>query len=290
MENRILSLINRNRTDIPVEGPLSARALVELSLYSTSIFVIAALAIQFLLNLQIALFLQIFAYPFKYNLFTILYLSESNFQWSDIQIFFVFASGPILFSAIGMRFLWALSKRITATWKTRLVLTWITYLLVNALPFSIIAGVFFSDSFGVAFNWFIDSFLIRGFIALVVLLFLIFSSGFWLRLFLKTSYTSLFTENHDNRRIFLKTIFVKPWIYGVIILLLFNWPFNSLFWPAFLLGLGYLRIGATGRLRIDPHIKIPLSDNKIFTIRFQVLFIAIGLALIWFANFAVINF
>jgi hypothetical protein len=218
-------------------------------------------------------------------------LSENSLKWSEDQIYFIFGSGPLILSALGFFLLFVMKKFLNVRWKTKLTLTWMAFLMVNALPCSILAGVFFYDGFGVAFQWMFGSYIGRGLVALMVLALLIVFSRFWQRMFLKASYTSAFLGTGRHQKIFIKNVFLKPWIYGFFILLIFNWPFSNFFWRAFLLSLGYMAIALIdpdSRMLHQPHIR--KSDKKIFTTRYQPVFFAAGLALIWIADNFIINF
>ena len=279
-----------NRILEPIEDPLSPHALFELSLFSTCIFVFSALLMQFILTLYTAFFLRIFSLSFQYRLFDIRFLTIDSTKWSETQIYIVFGSGPLILSAIGLKLLSVLKKNIMAGWKTKLVLTWMAFLMVHALPCGIVAGVFFFDSFGMAFQWLVSSYLIRGGIALLVLIFMLFFNRFWLMMFLKASYSAAFLDYNDNHKLFLKNVYFKPWVYGLIILMLFNLPFNNLYWPAFLLSLGYLAIPALNQSLVFLDLFITKSEKMIFTTRSQIWYIAVVLALIWIAGNLTINF
>ncbi len=279
-----------NRIIKPIEDPLSQHALFELSLFSTCIFVFSALLMQFILTLNTAFFLRIFSLSFQYRLFDIRFLTIDSTKWSEAQIYLVFGSGPLILSAIGLKLLSVLKKNIMAGWKTKLTLTWTAFLMVHALPCGIVAGVFFFDGFGMAFQWLISSYLIRVGIALLVLIILMILNRFWLIMFLKAAYTSAFLDYDDNYKLFLKNVYFKPWIYGLIILMLFNLPFNNLYWPAFLLSLGYLAIPAFNQSLVFLDLFITKSEKMIFTTRSQVWYIAVVLALIWIAGNLTINF
>ena len=279
---------DKNRIGEPIKDPLSSHALFELSLFSTCIFVFAALLMQFLLTLYTTILLNVFSISFQYRLFDINFLLHSNAKWSEFKAYFIFGSGPLILSLSGLALLSVLKKRITEGWKTKLALTWMAFLMVNALPCGIVAGVFFFDGFGIVIHWMTNSFIVRGMIALLVLMLLIIYNRFWKWLFLNASYNAAFLDNEDNQKIFIKNVYIRPWIYGLFILLFFNWPFNNWYWPAFLLSLGTLPvINQSLRYQI---IYVMESENKIFTSRYQVLYIIIGLALIWVAGSIRINF
>ena len=275
---------NATKIDIPDQDPLSSHALFELRLFSTCIFVFAALLVQGFLTFHTAFLLKTYAYPIQYRLFTINYLSESGTSWTLDQVYFVYVSGPLILSAFGFLLLFALKKMTTASWKIKLAFAWMAFLMVNVIPCGLMAGVFFFDSLGIAYQWSVSSFIVRVLIALVVFLLLVFFSRYWRRLFLKASYTAVFLKNRKNQKIFLINVYFIPWIYGSVILLFFNWPFNSFFWPASLLSLGYLAISVLNQSQKFSKIHIMKSEKRSFTTRSQILYFVIAIALIWVAG------
>ena len=277
------------QTDMPDQDPLSSHALFELRLFSTCIFVFAALLVQGLLTFYTAFLLKTFEYSIQYRLFTINYLSESATSWTLDQVYLVYASGPLILSVFGYLLLVTLKKITTASWKIKLTMAWMAFLMVNAIPCGLIAGVFFFDSLGVAFQWSVNSFIVRVLIALAVFLILVLFSRYWSRLFIKASYTSVFLKNRKNQKAFLINVYFRPWIYGSVILMFFNWPFYSFFWPASLLSLGYLAISVLNQSKKFSKIHIMKSEKRSFTTRSQILYFVIAIALIWVAGTFRIN-
>lgn len=274
----------------PPEGPLSFRSLFELSLYSAFIFIFAALSVQFLLTLITASLLNVFSITYQYSLFAINYSSEGGPKWSEEQIYVIFGLGPLILSALGFLAMLILTRFKRAHWKTKLALTWMTFILINAIPCSILAGVFFYDGFGVTLHWLIGSLFGRGLVALFALAILIVFSRFWQRMFLKTAYTNAFLETGEHQKTYIVNVFFKPWIYGLIILLLFNLPFTNLFWRAFLLSFGFMAVALfdhRARMHRKPHIL--KSGKRIFTSKWQPLFFVMILAFIWTIDYILIN-
>ncbi len=290
----------RNRFPEPSNNPLSPRALVELNLFSACLFVVAALFTQFLLTLITASLLKANSISFQYSLFAINFVSEISYsyytlkdlsqastKWSEEQIYFIFGTGPVVVSAIGLRVLYVLKKSIRSGWKTKLILTWMAFMMVNALPCSIFSGVFFYEGFGMAFHWLVTDYFTRGFIGLGLLLYLVMFSRFWRRLFLNACYSPAFTVDEYNQKTFITNAFLKPWLYGFLLLLLFNLPFTSLFWPVFLLSLGILPF-ANQILRYQT-ICIAKPGNTLFVTYRQVLLIIAALALLWLCGTITVN-
>ena len=269
------------RRQRPKEGPLSSRSLLELSLFSGCIFIFSALLSQFLLSLWTMLLLHYYDISFLYSLFHIDFLSHSGTKWSEEMIYLVFGSGPLLLSASGVILLLILKNLKMAGWKTKLTLTWLTFMFLNALPCGILAGAMLFNEFGLAFFWIINSFILRGILALLVLAILILLSRFWYWLFLKTTYTKAFLDSSETQKTFFLSVFFKPWLFGLIILMAFNWPFHNWYWPVFLLSLGYMAVTLVGNQEINPKPRIKKSDKQIFTSHIQLLSVIVALILIW---------
>ncbi len=271
-----------------MEGPFSERALLDVSLFSTLLFVFSALLVQFLLNQYTVWLLSSNSVYFQSSLFTINYSSES--KWAEDQIYFIFGSGPVILSAIGFILLFVLGHIRMAGWKTKLALTWLTFMLVNILPCSMVAGVFFYDGFGIAFHWFTSSYIARGAIALTVFMIAVLLRRHWQWLFLKTSYTSAFLDIAPSQRTFLEYVYYRPWIYGLLILLFFNWPFTNFFWRAFLLCYGFVAIPLLDHRNKYYNIHITKLNQKKFSTRPQVIFLGILLLIIWIGDNFFLNY
>ena len=111
---------------------------------------------QFLLTFFTALLLSLFGINFQYDLFGITFLSESSLdtfslvlpqgegpKWSEEMIWFIYGSGPVIITALGMFLRFAIDRIDPEGWKVRLALTWLAFMMTCALPCGIIAGVFF---------------------------------------------------------------------------------------------------------------------------------------------------
>jgi len=230
------------------------------------------------------LLLQYFNISFLYSLFHIDFLSQSSSKWSEGMIYLVFGSGPLLLSAAGVILTLVLKNLKLAGWKIKLALTWLAFLFFNALPCGILAGSLFFDGFGLAFFWIINSFILRGTMALLALAVLILLSGSWYRLFLKAAYTRAFLDNSETQKTFVLSVFLKPWFFGLVILMAFNWPFHTWYWPVFLFSLGYLAVTLVGNQEVNPKPRIKKSDKQIFTSPIQLVSIAVALILVWAAG------
>jgi len=274
----------------PSEGPLSVWALLELSLYSTFIFIFSALLMQLILCAWMMLLLLHFGINFRYSLFHIFFLSESGTKWSENMIFLVFGSGPVLLSAVGLILLLVLKKLSMAAWRTKLLFSWLSFLMVNALPCNILAGTLFYNGFGVAYFWMVNSLIFRIIFSFIILAILVGISFYWYRFFLKTAYTKAFLNDKDNQRTFFSAVFLRPWIAGLIVLIGFNWPFTDWYWPLTIFCLGFMGIAIMGNSRIQSKPMIKKSDKKIFNDQWQIALFAMALILEWFAGNVRFNF
>jgi hypothetical protein len=256
---------------------------------------------QFLLTLETAFLLKLNSISFQYSLFAINFLSETSYNafatdyttegstiWSAEQIYLIFGLGPLILSAVGFRLLFLLNKGTRAGWKTRLALTWMTFLMVNALPCGLVAGALFYDGFGMPLQWMFGDYIFRGIMALAVVLGLLIFSRSWQQLFLNASYTTGFLDNADHQRIFVKNAYIKPVMYGLIVLMFFNWPFNHLYWTMFLICVAALPV-LTQPVRYH-FVYLEKPEHEHFPSRRQALYLAAGLVLVWVAGLVKINF
>lgn len=227
------------RKQLPPEGPMSRKSLLELTLFSSGLFIYAALLAQFFLTLITGLTLKFFSFSFTYKPFLILFSYVSDLNWSENRIYTVFLSGPFFLSIIGWLLYFRLKRQYRIPWRLKLFLTWFAFVCANSFPVGLLAGSLFYESAGVAFQWLIPVTLIRLLIGLIILALLVLSSRLWLKAFLKTSYSSVFFSDADDQFEFLVSAFFKPWVLGMLILLPFNYPFTGWFWPASILCLGF---------------------------------------------------
>jgi len=137
------------------------------------------------------------------------------------------------------------------------------------------------DGFGMAFMWMVNSIITRGILALLALVLLVVTGRIWYFHFLKTAFTQAFFNSPEAQRSYFIAVFLRPWILGVLVLMAFNWPFTNLYWPAFLVSLGYLAIIMVGDPVIQFQPSIKTSDKQIFTSRIQRLSVIAALILIW---------
>jgi len=268
-----------------LEDPFSRPALLELRLFSTVAFIAAAMVLQFLVTAETGILLKIFSYQFNYSIFSLEYVDETSEPWTEAMVTFVFGSGPLMLTILGFWFLSALVNSSVTNWRVHLALTWLTFLMVNAVPCGIMAGFLSFDSVGVVFHWLAGNYFIRGIIALGVFILLLYTGGFWLFQFLKTACHPAYIADWESRKLFFKNVFVLPWLYGLVILFVFNWPFNSIYWPVSLLSLGFITMMASNQLRAVPDLQITDPVLPVPSTRQQKLLVISALFVIWVINF-----
>ncbi len=265
--------------------PLLPKALNQLFLFSTIVFVFSALFVQFLMTLQTAILLRHFSISFNYNLFGISFSSVNGAKWPEERIFLVFGFGTLVFFVTGL-LLWFLTNKIKhISWKLRLFLTWLSFLLIHTLPLGMFSGIFFFDGFGIAFNWLFNEFYIRlifAFLAIVVIMIL---RPLWMSLFLRSAYSTSFFSGRVNRGIFIMKAVVQPWIAGFIILMPFALQMKTWFWLVYLVGLGLVLLPLFGNQAPLRKSMIDKYDKKIFNLKYPLPLFLVVIVLLWIANF-----
>jgi hypothetical protein len=270
---------------LPIEksGPLSLKLLFELFLFSTAGFVFLSLFLKFLLTLQTSLLLWHYSITFTYRLFGISSSMESN--WPVLRILIVFGFGVLAIFGAGLLLVKIVEKLGPANWKAKLILTWMAFLMVQILPMSLLAGTIFYDGFGIAYQWLFSSILARiipTFLALAVCMIL---RPFWIKLFLKTAYSSVFLSENNYSQTYIKNSVILPWIAGVILLLPFVILHRDWFWLISLIGIGFTVLPAFGNNIPPRNFKITKSDKTIFRIRYPLIKILAIVALLLMADY-----
>jgi len=90
---------------------------------------------------------------------------------------------------------------------------------------------------------------------------------FWIKLFLKTAYSSVFLSENKYSITFIKNSVILPRIAGVIILLPFAVLHRDWFWLISLIGIGFTVLPAFGNNIPPRDFKITKSDKTIFRLR-----------------------
>ena len=268
---------------IEITGPLSLKPLFELFLFSTAAFVFLALFLKFLLTLQTSLLLWHYSNKFTYRLFGISSSMESN--WPVLRILIVFGFGVLAIFGAGLLLVIIVEKMGPANWKAKLILTWMAFLMVQILPMSLLAGTIFYDGFGIAYQWFFGTIWARIIPAILAVLVSMILRPFWIKLFLKTAYSSVFLSEDANSKTFIKISVILPWIAGVIVLLPFVVLHRDWFWLISLIGIGFTVLPAFGNNIPPRNFKITKSDKTIFRIRYPLIKILAIVALLLVADY-----
>lgn len=264
---------------------LKPRLLNQLALFSTMVFVLSALFLQFLMAFQTAFLLKHYSISFIYRLFGIGFSSVSAAKWSEARIFLVFGMTVMVFFGAGLLFLLILKKQKQLHWKIKLVITWMAFLLIHSLPMGMLAGTFFFDGFGIAYTWLFESAWVRGLVSLLALLVVMYFRPFWMKTFLKSVYSTSFLSDSGGRKAFLKHAFIRPWIFGVIILLPFAWLHQSWFWMFSYLGLGFVVFPVFWNKIPTRKFLVVKNDKRIFHIKYPLAIFLTIVVILWFADF-----
>ena len=254
----------------------TALLLKQLAILSTSIFVFSFLAYRFIINGFTAILIGAQSLKFRYRLFDYSFNSIDGEKWPIEVIIYVFGLGYVVLTILGI----VLAKKArhihNVKWKIRLIMAWVAFLFVNSIPAAIIAGVFSVNSFGILFHWLVPDTLIRVLISLGAFLTMYLSRNYWIFLFLKASPASLFLTEDEPMRMYVQHVLCKSWLYGFFILLLFNWPMFDLFWPVFLLSLGFIARPFSCDNILHEDIYVRKSNKQVFTFQNSIYYL-IGL-------------
>ena len=264
---------------------LKTRSLNQLSLFSTMVFVFSALFLQFVMAFQTAILLRAYSISFIYRLFGISFSSVSAVNWSEARIFIVFGVAILVFFGVGLLLLFILNKQKQLNWKIRLVIIWMAFLLIHSLPMGMLAGTFFFDGFGIAYTWLFDSVLVKGLVALLALLVVMFLRPFWMETFLRSVFSISFLSDVGGRKAFIKHAFILPWFFGVIMLLPFAFLHQAWFWLLSYVGLGFVVFPVFSTIIPTRKIFVVKNDKKIFHVKYPLaIFLAI-VVFLWLADF-----
>jgi hypothetical protein len=271
-------------------GPLSPIGLYELFLFSSTAFVLSALLIQFLITLQNAILLRYFSLKFIYSPLGIRFSFVSEASWSDMRIFAIYGVAPLVFFFTGLILITVLRKSKFNNWKLRLFVTWIAFILIHTFPAGLLAGIFIYDGLGVAFAWLADSLIIRVIIGIAVIVLIRIYRSMWQTLFLKAAYAGVFITDYTNRKVFLTNAFIRPWIMGSLCLIPFVWNAYSLYWGLFLAGLGIVVLPFVSNNIPPINLLVAKSDKKIWPMRYPIVYVLVGLFILWLVTLKHISF
>lgn len=276
---------HHHHAEVTKADSLKPRSLNQLALFSTAVFVFSALFLQFLMAFQTAFLLRHYSISFIYRLFGIGFSSVSAAKWSEARIFLVFGMTVVVFFGAGLLLLFILKKLKQLHWKIKLVITWMAFLLIHSLPMGMLAGTFFFDGFGIAYTWLFDSVWVRGLVALLALLVVMYFRPFWMKTFLKSVFSTSFLSDVGGRKAFIKYAFIRPWIYGVIMLLPFAILHQAWFWLLSYFGLGFVVFPVFWNKIPTRKFLVVKNDKKIFHVKHTLaIFLAI-VVFLWFVDF-----
>lgn len=284
---RIKSFIKKKKKAKVVETAeaFQKKARFELSLYSSLIFVLAALFLQAIISFQTRLFLRYYSISFTYNIFGIQYSSVDADVWPEDRIFLVYGLGLVLYFGLGiLLYLW-LNKSKRIHWKLRLFFTWLAFFMVYSIPVGMFVGTFLFGGFGYAYSWLLGNIFIRGILALFAMAIAIYNRKIWLKLFLKAAYSASLISNGNRRRIFIQLIFVYPFLIGFLLVALFAIPISAWPWLATTLGMGLIVLPIFGNKISKRKCKVYKNDKKIFRFAFPLVQVSFILLLLWLANY-----
>ncbi len=264
-------------TDEEIE---SAQLLNQLTYLSTSIFIFSFLAFRFILNVFTSILISSQSLKFRYRLFDYTFNSVDGDKWPIEKIILVFGAGYVLLTIIGVFLAKKTRYMHNVSWKIRLVMAWVSFLLVNSIPAAIIAGILSINSFGILFNWLVPDMLIRVLIGLGALMTMYLSRNFWIVLFLKASPSSIFLTEDEPMKMYVQHVFCKSWLYGFLILLLFNWPLFDIFWPVFLLSLAFIARPFSSDNILHEDIYVRKSNKKVFSYQNSIYYLLVILLII----------
>ncbi len=232
----------------------------ELALLSTFIFVLIALLLRFLVTVQETLMMDHFQIGYLYHPFGNLFGRPGpRGNWSEWKVIYVFSVAPAIGLLVGIMLTRVLTKSKKLSWRPRLALTWLAFFLLNAIPMGMLLGVFFYADFGYAFQNMFYSVFMRLAIAVIAVALAIFSRPFWLHLFLKTAPGHRYTIMGS---LYLKVIFILPWIFGTIIIGAFAIIGGYWAWLSSLVLLGLVVLPIINRLKPDSEIELNYSKSR----------------------------
>jgi len=226
-------------------------------LLSTFIFVLIALFLRFLINTQETLMMRHFDIGYLYHPFGNLFGRPAPGNWSDWKIIYVFSIGPATGFLLGMYLLRVLIKNTWLAWRPRLMVTWFTFFLLNAFPMGMLIGVFLYSDFGYAFsNMFISAY-IRLAISVLAVALAIFFRPFWLHMFIKTAPGHRYAAQQST---YLKVIFIRPWIFGTLIIAAFSLIGGYWAWLLSVVTLGLVVLPILNWTK--PKVKVKLTRSR----------------------------
>jgi len=275
---------------VPFQNALVQQQFYRLMIISSFVFVVSALFLRIITNLQTTVLLNYFDIKFQYRPYGIIFHSIGGTNWNDTRIMIVYGLGSMVFFVLGLILL-----RFTMAFKSfgflsRLVMTWMSFLLILILPMGMISGSIIYDGFGVAYTWLFDNVLVRLMVALVVFVLTLLTRPFWLTLFLKTAFSTEIIDQHEERKDYIIRVLKVPYIAGTLIILPFVVMGQYWSWLVYLIGLGFIIFPVLNpQFPIDKP-RITRTAGPVLNSRYAVIFMI--MLILWFfsASFIRIEF
>lgn len=210
----------------------------DLMVWSTFTFLCAALTLQFVVTLQTALMLGYINIRFEYRPFGIIFHSFSGIGWSEYKILMVYGVGSLVYLLAGRILLAVINVVIPRKVWMRLYYTWLAFMAVHLVPAGMVSGMFIFDGVGVAYKWLFVDIYVRSIIVLGVMVLCVLLRPFWLKVFLRMSFSGAIIEDIALREEYLRWVFVKPFVTGIFLLVPFAVPGGYFAWLISMMALG----------------------------------------------------
>jgi hypothetical protein len=233
-----------------------------LFVWSFFYFVFAALLLRFLYILTTATLLERFSIKYLFHFLNITYDTMAPGNWTEAKILFVYGIGTLIFTVVGWVTLFFLQKHKIKNLKFRLFLTWMAFTFVHLLPFGVVSGTFNYDEFGIAYVWLFNNMAARIAISTVTLAICIIMRPYWIRVFLRTAFSSEIIKNPIARTNYIAVALEMPVKAGTLVLLLFAFSVNSLTWIIYFGGLLLVALPIINPVfPLDKPLLIKTEDN-----------------------------
>jgi hypothetical protein len=246
---------------------------IGLYIWSSFAFVLMALLIRVAGIIYTHILLKFFSISFVFTPFGIKYGTFGNSTWSVNRVYLVFGTLPLMLFFLGILITLLIRYNVFQKWKGRVVAIWLAFLLINQLPAGIIAGTFIFDEVGfVYFNLVNDlskRILISGGLLIVMILF----RPVWVWNFLKSAPNRSIISGSNNKRLYIRSVFILPYFTGLIILLVFGITWGYWVWVIQMGLMSFLVLPLFIRLipELSPRIRksqnvLMLSKTRIFVV------------------------
>jgi hypothetical protein len=192
---------------------LSISSLIRHMLFSMLCFFAAWMMVVIFQNAIHALLLYLNGIHFSYSLFAITYLPGDIYEWDEGNMLLIYSLPYFGYFLLGAFLASKTGRMLLISWKLRLLLTWISMHLMVFFMASVLKGVFVYREFGIAFQWVIEVFYLRLFIAGIIIVFAVwYVKRTTVYLFLKSVPVRIFLSSEILRKSWL------AWVAGISVL------------------------------------------------------------------------